>query len=149
MEETTMLKKTIFGAIVIMSMLVQAVSAGGKNYIQEHFNDTAAKVKATTDPVQKRELLTKSIQTITEALEQVKSSPLISEEDRAGIDQFKVILQENQDELTGSNGYQPVADNQLNAFSDYVVQNVEQADRTITISVVTALLIIIIIILIT
>ena len=47
----------------------------------------------------------------------------------------------------GSNGYERVSDAQLNAFSDYVVQNMEQADKTITISLVTALLIVIIIIL--
>ncbi len=47
----------------------------------------------------------------------------------------------------GSNGYERVADAQLNAFSDYVVQDMEQADKSITISLVAALLIVIIIIL--
>jgi hypothetical protein len=48
----------------------------------------------------------------------------------------------------GSNGYDRVADAQLNAFSDYVVQDMEQAERQITISLVSALLIVIILILV-
>ena len=84
---------------------------------------------------------------MSKALDKVQKSPLISKEDREGIDQFKATLKENQDELAGSNGFERVPDAQLNAFSDYVVQNMEQADKTITISLVTALLIVIIIIL--
>ncbi|OGB60047.1 MAG: hypothetical protein A2Y94_14220 [Caldithrix sp. RBG_13_44_9] len=142
-----MLTRTVFGVIVMMFVLVQAANAGGNDGIQKYFNDTASKVKATADPAEKRAILDKSLQTMSKALDKVQSSPLISKEDRAGIDQFKAALQENQDELRGSNGYQRVPDAQLNAFSDYVVQNMEQADRSITISLVAALLIVIIIIL--
>ena len=142
-----MLARTVFGVVVMMFVLIQAGFAGGKDDIQKYFNDTASKVKATTDPAEKRAILNKSLQTMSKALDKVQSSPLISKEDRAGIDQFKATLQENQDELTGSNGFERVPDVQLNAFSEYVLQNMEQADRTITISLVTALLIVIIIIL--
>lgn len=131
----------------MMFVLVQAGLAGGKDDIQKYFNDTASKVKATTDPAQKRAILTKSLQTMSKALDKVQSSPLISKEDRASIDRLKAALQEKQDELAGSNGYERVADAQLNAFSDYVVQDMEQATRTVTISLVAALLIVIIIIL--
>jgi hypothetical protein len=77
----------------------------------------------------------------------VQTSTLTSKADGVGIDRFKAALQEKQDELAGSNGYVRVSDEQLNAFSDYVVQDMEQAAETITISLVAALLIIIIIIL--
>ena len=140
--------KTILGVIVMMFVLVQAGNAAGKGPIQNYFNDTACKVKATADPAQKREILNNSLQTMSKALDRVQSLPLISKEDRAGIDRFKSALQEKQDELTGGNGFDRVPDAQLNAFSDYVVQDMEQADRTITIGVVTALLILIILILI-
>jgi len=142
-----MLARTVFGVMVMMFVLVQAANAGGKDDIQKYFNDTATKVKATTNPAEKRAILNKSLQTMNKALDKVQSSRLISKEDRAGIDQFRTVLQENQDELNGRNGYEPVSDGQLNAFSDYVVQNMEQADKTITISLVAALLIVIIIIL--
>ena len=139
--------RTGFGILAMMLILVQAGIAGGKEDIQKYFNDSASKVKATADPVQKREILNKSFQNMSKALDRVQSSGLISQEDRAGISQFKANLQEKQDELTGNNGYQRVADAQLNAFSDYVVQDMEQA-QTVTISLVAALLIVIILILI-
>jgi hypothetical protein len=142
-----MLARTVFGVVVMMFVLIQAGFAGGKDDIQKYFNDTASKVKATTDPAEKRAILDKSLQTMSKALDKVQKSPLISKEDREGIKKFKATLKENQDELAGSNGFERVPDAQLNAFSDYVVQNMEQADKTITISLVTALLIVIIIIL--
>ena len=145
MEETQMLSRTILGVIFMMFVLVQVGNAGE---IQQYFNDTACKVKATTDPAQKRVILNQSLQTMSKALDRVESLGLISQDDRTGINNLKTDLQEKLDELAGSNGYERVSDTQLNSFSDYVVQSMEQADRTITISVVTLLLIIIILILI-
>ncbi|MBN2426304.1 MAG: hypothetical protein JXB44_14865 [Calditrichaceae bacterium] len=142
-----MLAKTILGVIIMMFVMVQAGNAGGKEDIQKYFNDTASKVKATDDPVQKREILNKSFSTMSKALDRVESSGLISEEDRAGIKHFRTTLQEKQDELTGINGYERVPDAQLNAFSNYIVQSMEQAAQTITISLVAALLIVIVLIL--
>jgi len=140
--------RTVFGVLVMMLVLVQAGIAGGNDDIQKYFNDTACKVKATTDPAQKREILDKSLQTMSIALDKVERSGLISKDDRAGIDNFKATLQEKQDELTGNNGYERVDDSQLNAFSDYVVQDMEQAVQSITISLLSVLLILIILILV-
>jgi hypothetical protein len=122
-------------------------NAGANSDIQKYFSDTACKVKATADPVQKRDLLDNSLQTMAKALDRVERSGLISQDDRAGLIRFKMTLQAKQDELMGRNGYERVADTQLNAFSDYVVQDMEQAERYITISVVTALLILLILVL--
>jgi len=140
--------RTVFGALVMTCVLVQVGNAGEKNSIQKYFNETACKVKATTDPAQKREILDKSLQTMSKAMDKVESSGLISQDDRAGVNHFKATLQEKQSELKGMNGYERVDDAQLNAFSDYVVQDMEQAAQTITISLVAALLIVIILILI-
>jgi len=144
-----MLAKTVFRIMVMMCVLVYAGIAAGQDNVQKYFNDAACKVKATTDPAQKREILHNKLQNMSTALDKVQSSPLVSETDRAGMDLLKASLQEKQDELAGSNGFARVPDDQLNAFSDYVVQDMEQADKTITISLVTALLIVIIIILVT
>ena len=73
---------------------------------------------------------------------------MISKDDRAGLDHFKSALQEKQDELAGSNGYVRVSDERLNDFSSYAVQDMEQADQVITISVVTLLLILLVVVLI-
>ena len=137
-----------FGFIVMMFVLALPASAEGKDGLQKYFNDAATKVKATNSPSEKRTILNESFQTMTKALNIAQSSPLISKDDRAGLERFKAALQEKQDELAGNNGYVRVADGQLNDFSNYVVQDMEQADQTITISVVTLLLIIILIVLI-
>ena len=105
-------------------------------------------MKAANTLSEKRAILNESFQTMSKALTMLQSSPLISKDDRAGLEHFKAALQEKQDELSGTNGYVRVADGQLNDFSNYVVQDMEQADQVITISVVTLLLIIILIVLI-
>ena len=148
MKGATMTARIAFVSIVMMLLLALQANAGGKGELQEYFSDAANKVKATNNPSEKREILNKSFQTMSKALDMVQSSPLISKDDDIGVDRLKATLREKQDELAGSNGYVRVPDEQLNAFSDYVVQDMEQADQIITISLVTLLLIIILIVLI-
>jgi len=143
-----MLARTALRLIIVMCVLVYAGIALGQDNLQGYFNETACKVKATADPSQKRAILSERLQDMSTALNRVESSTLVSENDRAGIDRFKAVLEERQSELAGTNGYDRVPDEQLNAFSDFVVQDGEQADRTITISLVALLLIIIILILV-
>jgi len=143
-----MLRRTALPFIVMMCVLVYAGVAAGQDNLQNYFNDTACKVKATTDPSQKRAILGERLENMSKALDMVGSSTLVSEGDRAGIDRLKAILQERQNELAGTDGFDRVPNEQLNAFADFVVQDMEQADRTVTIGLVTLLLIIIIVILI-
>ena len=131
-----------FGFIIMMFVLAIPINAGGKDKLQKYFNDTALKVKATENASEKREILNESFQSMSNALSKVQNSGLISKDDRIGIERFKAALQEKQNELTGINGYERVSDEQLNNFSNYVVQDMEQADQMITISLVALLLII-------
>ena len=133
--------RTILGSLVMMCVLVQVAYAGGTDDLKKYFSDTAGKVKATTETAQKREILNNSFKTVSTALDKVQGLPLISKNDRAGLNRFKTALQEKQDELNGNNGFERVSDTQLNAFSDYVVQDMEQASKTITVSVLTAVLV--------
>jgi len=142
-----MTTRIAFGSIVMMFVLALPANAGGKGDLQKYFSDAANKVKATDNPSEKRTILNESFQTMSKALDMVQRSPLISKDDGVAIDRFKAILQEKQDELAGRNGYVRVSDGQLNAFSDYVVQDMEQADQIISISLITLLLIIILIVL--
>ena len=129
-------------------VLALPARAGGKEELQNYFSNTADKVKAAVDPSEKRAILDESFQTMSKALEIAQSSPLIANDDLIGIDRFRAALQEKQDELAGSNGFVRVSDDQFDAFSDYVVQDSEQAAEVITISLVTLLLIIILVVLI-
>ena len=143
-----MFTRTVLRLIVVIGALGCAGVALGQDKVHSYFNDTALKVKATESPVQKREILSKSLGDMTRAIDTARSAPLTSEQDAANLDRVKATLQEKSDELAGINGFDRVPDDQLNAFSTYVVQDMEQADKTITISLVVALLIVIIIILI-
>lgn len=131
----------------MMLLLVLPASAGDKGQLQKYFSDVALKVKATENAAEKRAILNASLKSMSNALDKVKGSGMVSENDRVGIDRVKAVLQEKQDELAGINGFAPVPDEQLNAFSTYVVQDMEQAVETITISLVALLLIIILVVL--
>jgi len=145
---TKYIKKTAGLFVLFISLFASLGVAYGADNLQDYFNSVSVKVKATADPVQKREILDKGFQTVTNALTVVENLPVTTQSDRAGIERYKAVVQDKQDELNGKNGYARVSDGQLNAFSNYVVQNMEQADVVITISLVTLLLIIIIILLI-
>ena len=136
-----------FVSVLIMFVLVIPINAGGKGELQKHFSDVAKKVKATENVAEKRAILENSFKDMSKALDKVQSSFLVSKEDKDGIENLKSTLKENQDELAGINGYERVPDSQLNNFSNYVVQNMEQADSTITISVVALVLIILLVVL--
>lgn len=140
--------RTGFGIIVMMLALAITAQAGGKGQLQKYFSDAANKVKATENVVEKRAILQESFESMSGVLDMVQGSPSISQADRDGLARLQSTLQEKQDELAGVNGYERVADGQLNAFAQYVVQDMEQADQMITISVVTLLLILILVVLI-
>lgn len=131
----------------MMSFLALPLHADGKGLLQNYFNNVAKKVKATNNPVEKRRILTESFQTMSTALDMAQRMPFVSKSDRAGIDRFKATVQDKQDELEGNNGYQRITDAQLNAFSDYVVQNMEQAVPMITISLLALVLIVVLVVL--
>lgn len=140
--------RTTLVSIMLLVCSVAMSQAQGKEGLQKHFNNAAIEAKATTDPTQKREILTKSLNKMTKALDVVESMSSVSATDRAGIQRFKATLKEKQDALAGRNGQTRIADERLNDYANYLVQDMEQADTIVTISLVTLLLIIIIIILI-
>lgn len=140
--------KTImaFVSILLMFVLVIPANAGGKEELQKHFKNVADKVKATENVIEKRDILNESFQKMSKALNTLESTGMISDKDQVGIDGLKATMKANQDELAGINGFERVSDDQLNNYSDYVVQNMQQAEM-ITISLVSLLLIIILVVL--
>jgi hypothetical protein len=146
-KHPTAISLIILGSIITLLLLALPAHAGGTGGLQRYFSDAAAKVRATEDPAEKREILSQSFQTMSAALDMAQKSELISKNDGIGIARFRAALKEKQDELAGRNGYERVPDEQLNAFSEYVVQDTEQADQTITISLIALLLVIILVVL--
>lgn len=135
-----------FGLIVTLFVLSIPVIAGGEGELQKYFNKTATEVKATEDASAKREILNDSFTDMLKVLNKVQNSGMISEEESKGVGNFKSALIEKHDELNGKNGFERVADSQLNSFADYTVQDIEQA--SVTISLVALVLIAILLVLI-
>jgi len=135
-----------FVSIFMMFVLAIPVNADAKDELKQYFNSIASKVKATENADEKRKILNESFQSLSNALDKVLSSGLLSADDLVGIESFKATLQEKQNELEGSNGYERVPDTQLNAFADYVVQDMEQASALWTILVVVLIVLLVLLI---
>lgn len=143
---TVMKTRLTFGLIVMLFVLSIPVIAEGEGELQKYFNKTATKVKSTEDASAKREILNDSFTKMLKVLNKIQNSGMISEEESLGVSNFKITIQEKQDELNGKNGFEKVTDSQLNNFADYTVQDIEQA--SITISLVALVLIVILLVLI-
>jgi hypothetical protein len=141
---------TRIAMLVICATIVFAGvgAAHAQDVVHKYLNDTSVLVKTTTDPAHKRAVLERRLDGLIGGLGSVAGSPLVSERDAASLERVHGVLQDKSDELAGRNGFERVPDDQLDAFTDYIVQDMEQARETITMSLVVFLLIIIIVILI-
>lgn len=139
--------RRVFLWAVTVCLLAGTGYGQGKEVLKNYFNEMALRVKATSSPLEKREILSTSISAMSRALEAVRQLPIVPESDRKAIIHFESSMQDKQNELLGVAGYTRVPDEQLNTFAQYTVQQAEQGAEVITISLVTLLLIIIIIIL--
>lgn len=127
---------------------VAQADANPHDRLKKHVRDVVQTVKAAPTAAEKREILDDELRTMIAALDRAeRMATSLSEDDRAGIDALRARLQEKLDQLHGRDGYEAVPDGQLDTFADYVQQDFERADNTITLSLTTALLIVILLIL--
>lgn len=142
---------TIIFLSIALILATSAISYGQNNdatkKIKTYINKVVQKVEEAEHPDQKRAVLNKSFDKMLKAFDRIEGMKQISENDKEGIALLKENIQDKKNELNGQEGYQKVADSQLNNFANYVQQDMEQA-KSITIGVTTLLLIIIIILLI-
>lgn len=115
--------------------------------LKKQVRNLVQEVKDAPTAAEKRSLLDAKLQSMISALDRAEQMGAVSAKDKEGIDVLRTRLQEKHDELHGHNGFEPVPDGQLNNFADYVQQDFEQANSTVTLSVGTALLILLLIIL--
>ena len=115
---------------------------------KKYVNNIVVQVEATDDPAQKRVILNTSLERMTEAFRRVEQSERLSLEERQAVAALRASVEEKLDELNGRNGFTPVPDSNLNHFANYVQQDIEQAERKVTLSLTALLLIIIIVLLI-
>lgn len=116
--------------------------------LKQHVRDIVKSVKTAPTAAKKRSILDEKLRNMVKALNRAEEMGNLSPQDQSAINALRTQLQEKIDELNGLNGYEAVPDHQLDSFADYVQQDFEQADRVVTISLTSALLIILLIILV-
>lgn len=144
--------RTLTVAVLTVGLTLAAPTAHADttphDQLKQHVRDIVQKVKAARSASEKRAILDEKLNDMVAALDRVENMSDLSERDQNGIEALRSQLQEKLDELHGQNGYEAVPDGQLDSFADYVQQDFERADRVVTISLTSALLILLIIILV-
>jgi hypothetical protein len=138
-------------SIAVFALAIQATVSAQTNsltdILKQHFNETVHQVKNSDDPDEKRAILTNSFSDMVKALDRIESYSDLSDDEMAQVQVLKDNIKEKVSELNGEDGYDEITDEELDDFTDYSQQDMEQASRNITISLTTALLIIIILLL--
>lgn len=146
-----MKKIQLFITTIILLFAIQTVAIAQSSNITEtfkkHFNETVQQVHDTENADEKRSILNNSYNKMLTALERIESKAILSEDELGQLRSFKNEIEGMQNELNGLDGFTEIQDEELIDFSEYSQQYFEQANRTVTIGVTTALLIIIILLL--
>ena len=148
MRKIKVLCFVLFLFILAQPILAKDDSAQLENRLKEYINEISIMIKSTEDPAQKRDILDTTLKKIIQAMETAEGLTSLSAEDKAALATLKKNFQDKHDELNGLNGFDKVADEDLNDFTDYVLQDLEQARSMLTLSVAAFIIIILLIIII-
>lgn len=131
---------TILFVFAIQSVAV-AQSVNLTETFKKSFNETVQEVQKTDDAAEKRTLLNERLDKMIDVIERIESKAQLSKDESNQLDSYKASLVDKKNELNGLDGFEEVVDEDLDDFSDYSQQFFEQANRTVTIGVGTAILI--------
>lgn len=140
--------KTIYTilASLIMVCAFQTASLAQTTNISEtfkkHFNETVQEVHGLENTDEKRAVLNESFNKIITVIDRIESRVSLTEDETASLESYKLGITEKVNELNGLDGFDEIADEDLDDFSSFSQEYIEQANRTITIGVGTALLIV-------
>ena len=138
-------------AFLVLVCAIQTTSFAQSSNITEtfkkHFNETVQEVQGTEDADEKRMILNESFSKIISAIDLIESRTNLSDDETAQLHSYKLGITEKQNELNGLDGFDEIVDEDLDDFSNFSQDFMEQANRTITIGATTLLLIIIILLL--
>ncbi|MBP3193775.1 hypothetical protein [Natronogracilivirga saccharolytica] len=138
-------------ASVLLAGAIQSTSYAQSVNITEsfkkHFNETVQAVHETDDADEKRAILNESFNKMISVIDRIESAVSLTEDENAILATYKYDLEKKKNQLNGLDGYDQVVDKDLDDFSNFSQDMIEQASRTITIGVTTALLILIILLL--
>ena len=138
---------TVLGMLLVFGNKVFSQTADPMKKLKTHLNEVVSDVQETEAPDQKREILNAELTDLITTIEKVEGMERVPEEDISKLKAIRGDLQNKKDELNGENGYTRVPANQLNNYANFVQQDFEQADRVVTLSLTTVLLVVIILLL--
>lgn len=125
-----------------------AQSANITETFKKHFNETVQEVHETENAEEKRAVLNESFDKMISAIDRIESLSSLTEDESAALQTYRLGITEKMNELNGLDGFDEIVDEDLDDFSNFSQDFIEQANRTITIGVGTALLILVILLLI-
>lgn len=136
---------------IILLFAVQSVTVAQSTSMTEtfkkHFNETVEQVHQAENSDGKRAILNDSFTQMITTLDQIEAKADLTVDEIAQLVSFRNDISEKQSELNGLDGFEEVLDEDLDDFSSFSQDFVEQANRTVTIGLTTALLILIILLL--
>jgi len=138
---------TILSSVLLLCAIQSASFAQSVDLTEsfkKHFNETVQAVHETDNADEKRAILNESFDKMLTVIDRIESLGSLNGEEEAKLAAYKLDLTEKQNQLNGLDGFDEIVDEDLDEFSDYAQDMIEQANRTITIGVGTALLILII-----
>lgn len=142
---------TTFLASILLVCAIQTVSIAQSVNVTEsfkkHFNETVQEVQNTDNADEKRAILSESFNKMISTIDRIESKASLTEDEIANLNNYKFGLTEKLNELNGVDGFDEIMDEDLDDFSNFSQDFIEQANKTITIGVTTALLILIILLL--
>ena len=142
--------RTIFISILLLfafqSMAV-AQSTNISEMFKKHFNETVQQVQETESADEKRQILDESFSKMITVLDRIESRANLTEDETAMLISYRSDISEIKSELNGEDGFDQVQDEDLDDFSNFSQDFMEQADRTVTIGITTVLLVLIVLLL--
>jgi hypothetical protein len=133
--------------MLAMQSMAFAQSANITETFKKHFNETVQQVQQAENADEKRLILNESFTKMISGIDRINSLGNLSEDQADQLHAYRLGIVEKQNELNGLNGFDEIMDEDLDDFSNFSQDFIEQANRTITIGVTTALLLIIILLL--
>ena len=144
------LLKTTLSTIILLLALNTTVFAQNHSLnevFKTHMNKTVQDVKSSDKADEKRAILDRSFTKMLKALDKIENNASMTEDEKSRLDAFKSSITEKSNQLHGLKGLKKVSDENLDEFSEYSQEAMEQADRTLTLSLTTVLLVVIILLL--
>lgn len=133
----------IYSILLVFAMQSVAVaqSVNLTETFKKSFNETFEEVQHTERADEKRTILNEKFSKMINVIDRIESKANLSEDESNQLSSYKAGLLEKQNELNGLDGFDEILDEDLDDFSEYSQQFFEQANRTVTIGVGTAILI--------